>query len=494
LNQAVVRVPWPTVRFSLPPLPDEPPVIASAAPQIPPEVQDAHRGLSPAAERFLEHLLEHPEEAGQLEGFEKGLPRWMIFYDFTSITWPTFVDARRVAEMERAAAGVCMLIKAIPAVVFGGDLDAMARFYGYEDPGMLEILFAVRNPFDSTVARCDFIDTPDGLKCCEVNMAANLGGWQHRFWSERYLRHPVITGFCEREGIAPRDHDVLFTFCEHMIDDALNTGVVEKGGELNVLMSLDTEPSEEARRLTSEVYAELLRRAGRGITGELWLSHAPAEDLSIRGFKVYRGERRVHVFYGYTGEPLPADLGSAQIAGTIRLYNGGLTHLWVDKRNLALLSENEALKGWKDEDRALIRDHIPWTRLVSARTTTWRGEAVEFPGFLLERRDDMVLKLGRGSGGTDVHVGRYLAPEDWEARVHEAVAEGGWIVQERVESKPYLYPPRPGAAPVSQTVIWGLFCTGSRYAGGWLRMLPQGEGEGIVNSSRGAAEGGILEI
>ncbi|WP_420127731.1 hypothetical protein [Longimicrobium sp.] len=469
-------------------------MIASAPPQIPPDVRDAYQGLSPAAERFLEHLLEHPEEGSQLEGFEKGLPPWMIFNDITRLTWPTFVDARRVAEMERATAGVCRLIKAIPAVVFGGDLDAIARFYGYEDPGMLEILFAAPNHTDSTVARCDFIDTPDGLKCCEVNMATNLGGWEHRFWSEHYLPHPVITDFCAREGITPRGRDVLLTLCEHMIDDALNSRVIDEGGELNVMMALDVEPSEEARRVTSELYAELLRRTGRGITGELWLSRAPADELVVRGTRVYRGERRVHVFYGYTNEPVPTAVLRAQIAGAIRVYNGGLTYLWVDKRNLALLSENEALAGWKDEYRALIRDHIPWTRLVSARTTTWRGEAVQFPGFLLEHRDDMVLKLGRSSGGADVHVGRYITPEAWEARVREAVEQGGWIVQERVESRPYLYPPRPGAAPVPQTVVWGLFCTGWRYAGGWLRMLPQGDGEGIVNCSRGASESGILEV
>lgn len=468
-------------------------VIASAPPQVSSDVRDAHRGLSPAAGHFLAHLLEHPDQAGQLEGLEQGLPRWMI-YDINIITWPTFVDVRRVAEMDCATTGVCGLIKAIPAVVFGGDLDEIARFYGYEDPGLLEILFAVPNHMDSTVARCDFIDTPDGLKCCEVNMAANLGGWEHRFWNERYLCHPVITEYCAREGIAPRTRDVLLTFCEQMIDDALKSGVIDAGGELNVMMSLDSEPGEEVRRRINDLYAELLRSTGRGITGELWLSGAPAKELSPRGTRVYRGERRVHVYYGYTGDPGPPVVMRAQFAGALRLYNGGLTHLWVDKRNLALLSESEALPGWKDEDRALIRNHIPWTRLVSARTTTWRGGTVTFPGFLLEHRDDLVLKPGMGFGGADVHVGRYMAPDAWEARVRLAVEQGGWIVQERMESKPYLYPTSPGAEPVPQTVVWGLFCAGSRYAGGWLRMLPQGEGEGIVNSCRGAAEGGILEI
>lgn len=468
--------------------------MTTSAPQIPPDTRAAHRRLSPAAERFLEHLLDHPDQAAQLVGFEEGLPGWMLP---CSITWPTLVDARRVAEMERATVGVCKLIKAIPTVVFGGDLGAIAAFYRY-DPILLAAMFAVRNYTNTTVARCDFIDTPDGLMCCEVNMAANVGGWEHGFWRERYLRHPVLTDFCAREGISPGGHEVLATFCEHMVDDALDSGVTQAGGELNLLMALDMHepPAEGARRRAAEVYAELLRRTGRGVTGQLWLSIAPAEELTFRGLDVYMGDRRVHVLYEHTARPSPVPVLRAQVAGGLRVYNGGLARMWHDKRNLALLSENEGLEAWKEEERELIRDHIPWTRLVSPRTTTWRGAEVQFPGFLLDHRDDMVLKpgLGVGAGGKDVHVGRYLAPDAWEARVREAVEEGTWIVQERVESRPYFYPPQPGAAPVPHTVIWGLFGTGQRYGGGFLRMLPQDAGEGVVNSARGAREGAILEV
>lgn len=464
--------------------------MSASAPQIPPDVRAAHRHLSPAAEHFLEHLLDHPDKAAQLVGFEEGLPNWMTPYD---ITWPTLVDARRVAEMERATVGVCKLIKAIPAVVFGGNLGAMAACYGY-DPLVLAAMFSVPDYMNSTVARCDFIDTPGGLMCCEVNMAANLGGWHQGFWRERYLRHPVLMDFCAREGISPGGHDVLATLCEHMVDDALDSGVIEEGGELNLVVALNRPSTEGARRHAAEVYAELLRRTGRGVTGQLWLSSAPAEELTFRGPDVYMGERRVHVFYQYTQVPLSMQVLRSQLVGRIRVYNGGLTRMWVDKRNLALLSENEEMEAWTEEERELIRDHIPWTRLVSPRTTTWRGAQVQFPGFLLDHRDDMVLKHAMGIGGAAVHVGRYLAPDAWEARVREAVDKGGWIVQERVESRPYFYPPQPGAAPVPNTVIWGLFCTGSRYAGGCLRMLPQDAGEGIVNGARGAYEGAILEI
>ncbi len=470
--------------------PPEFPSVSTSAPQIPPDVRATHRHLSPASERFLEHLVDHPDQAARLVGFEEKLPDWMTPYD---VTWPTLVDARRVAEMERATVGVCELVKAIPRVVFGGNLRAIAAFYGY-DPLVLAAVFAGPDYMNCAVARCDFIDTPRGLMCCEVNMAANLGGWHQRFWNEHYLRHPVLMDFGAREGISPSGRDVLAAFCEHMVDDALASGVIEEGGELNVVVPLNHPPTEAARRHAAELYAELLRRTGRGVTGHLWLSSAPAEELTVRDFDLYMGERRVHVFYEFAPSALSLQVLRSQVVGRLRLYNGGPTRMWVDKGNLALLSENEELEGWTEEERQLIRDHIPWTRLVSPRTTTWRGAEVQFPGFLLDHRDDLVLKRSQGAGGSAVHVGRYLEPDAWEARLREAVEEGTWIVQERVESKPYFYPPPPGATPVPNTVIWGLFCIGRRYAGGTLRMLPQGDGEGIVNGARGAYEGAILEI
>ncbi|HET7232815.1 MAG TPA: hypothetical protein VFJ16_22585 [Longimicrobium sp.] len=462
----------------------------ASAPPIPADTRAAHRRLSPAAERFLEHLLDHPDQAAQLDGFENRPPDWMFR---CHITWPLLADARRVAEMERATVGVCKLIKAIPRVVFGGDLGTLAAYYTY-DPILMSAMFSVRDYMNSTVARCDFIDTPGGLKCCEVNMAGNLGGWEHGFWLERYLRHPAIMDFCASEGISPGGHDVLATFCQHMIDDALDSGVIQPGGELNVVVALDEPPTEGARRYVSEAYAELLGRTGRGVTGQLWLTATPAEELTFRGAGLYMGERRVHVYYAFDIRGFPMQVLRAQVTGGVRVYNGGLTRMWHDKRNLALLSENEGLEAWKEEERGLIRDYIPWTRTVSPRTTTWRGAEVRFPEFLLDQRDDLVLKPSMGAGGKDVFVGRYLAPDDWEARVREAVEAGTWIVQERVDSRPYVYPPQPGAAPVPHSVIWGLFCTGWRYGGGFLRMLPEGACEGVVNSARGAREGVILEI
>ncbi|HST59949.1 MAG TPA: hypothetical protein VLK84_14690 [Longimicrobium sp.] len=465
--------------------------MSASAIQIPPDTLAAHRGLSPAAARLLEHLVETPEDARQLEGLDEVLPKWWFTYDYTPLTWPVLVDEEKQAELRQATEGVCALIKAIPAVIFDGDLQAMADFYSYEDAGYLEMLFELPNALDTTIARCDFMDTADGLKCCEVNLAANIGGWQHRFWEDTYMNHPVLNAFAAREGITLRWRDTLRAICEHVVEDAVETGTAD-AGELNIVAGAASF-TPWAAQYAQELYTQLLVETGSGLTGHLWLSEDPEKEMEFRGAMGYLHGKRVHVAIEY-GVGMEKEILRAQVAGTMRVYNGGFTMYLVNKRNLALLSENEALEYWTDEDRALIRAHIPWTRLLSPRVTTFHGETVEFPAFLLERRADVVLKRGAGIGGSDVHVGRFVEPDAWADRLREAMEEGGWVVQEYMESRPYFFPPAAGAAPVAQSVIWGLFLAGWRYAGAWLRMMPAGKGDGIVNSVRGAAEGAVLEI
>lgn len=41
--------------------------------------------------------------------------------------------------------------------------------------------------------------------------------------------------------------------------------------------------------------------------------------------------------------------------------------------------------------------------------------------------------------------------------------------------------------------VWGLFCFGTAYGGGYLRMILRGGLSGVINSARGAIEGVLVE-
>jgi hypothetical protein len=251
-------------------------------------------------------------------------------------------------------------------------------------------------------------------------------------------------------------------------------------------------PGEAGVRKAQEIYADLLRATGAGVRGRVVFCGG-AGELSVKSCCLYHGDLRIHAVLNYIADVLPQQIYWCQKAGTLSLYNGPLTMMMSDKRNLALLSALGDSEAFDEEERRIIHDHVPWSRVVVEGKTTYRGETVSFPDFLFAAREDLVLKLGIGHAGKDIFVGRFTPADEWNRQAREAVGHGGWMVQEHVEGYPYLYADGEGNVR-PQNVVWGLFCFGSRYGGGYLRMLPRGVRRGVVNSGGGAVEGPIFEV
>jgi hypothetical protein len=103
-----------------------------------------------------------------------------------------------------------------------------------------------------------------------------------------------------------------------------------------------------------------------------------------------------------------------------------------------------------------------------------------------------LVKRARVGQGKGVHAGRFTPAEEWRRLVSEALEQGDWVIQERVEPLPILgQNGERGTAP--HEAVWGLFVFGDRYAGGFLSLRPLGE-SGVINVHQGASEGIILEV
>ena len=140
----------------------------------------------------------------------------------------------------------------------------------------------------------------------------------------------------------------------------------------------------------------------------------------------------------------------------------------------------------------MIERSVPWTRQLRPGYVTYRGEREFLPDLLISRQERLVVKDARDWGGKGVALGRSTPKEAWECYVDNALDAGGWIVQEVLESRPYLYQcGEYGCVP--HDVVWGPFVFGDRYAGSVLRMQPQA-GRGAVNLSLSATQGLVFEI
>ncbi|HEY0783843.1 MAG TPA: hypothetical protein VGE98_15395 [Thermoanaerobaculia bacterium] len=456
--------------------------------QLSPEERARHEALSPVQVRFLDHVAGHaewsaPETFASIGAIDDYLP-------YVPQPWPLFLDSRRYAEMGRAASEVCRLVQQLPVRLFENDPRRLAEFYGLTDDAsrFLSELIATTDCLPSTVGRGDFLGAPDALKCCEMNMAANLGGFQIISWEERYLALPPVSRFLAAERL--RGRMIVPTLClfSHLIDDVLRHGLAA-GGVVNTAVVVAGAPSQVQQDYLDRHFRAVLAAKG-GLEGGLRLCQA--SDLREQKGELSLAGWPVHAIIDFVMGQLGRDAYVAQLAGSVRAFNGPLTHLLSDKLNLALLSETADTGLWSAEERAAIHRIVPWSRRVAADFTEFQGERAYLPDLLLDERERMVLKLGMSMGGKGVHVGRATEPERWAALAEQALNEPGWMVQERVDTPTYVFLSPEGEA-MEHEVVWGFFAIGDEFSGGFLRMTPVGRAEsGVINGSLFGGRGGPI--
>ncbi|WP_374688996.1 hypothetical protein [Promineifilum sp.] len=113
--------------------------------------------------------------------------------------------------------------------------------------------------------------------------------------------------------------------------------------------------------------------------------------------------------------------------------------LLYKKASLAVLSDERNDSLFDEAETAAIRDHIPWTRVVEERRTTYRGMPVDLLPFILKYREQFVLKPNDDYGGRGIVLGWQTNTSGWEGAVQTAL-ETPHVVQERVRIPNEPYP------------------------------------------------------
>jgi len=458
-----------------------------------PELQSNHRALSEVDLHFRE-LARRDAAWLDRETFAV-LDRFNPLLKYRLQSWPTFIDRREIDHFAEISLRMNLLIRSIPERLFGGDPRAIAEFYGLES-GFAELILTPPNTLESLISRGDFIRTADGFRCIEFNMTSNLGGWETSILAEMLYGIEPVRRFIEELPleIEIAYRNTLRLLFEHVLRVARGEPL-RAGGEINSAIGMREldQVVEDAtlNEFLEREYAKALERVEAGLEGRIVPCNYPS--LELVGSALHRRGVRIHNLIEQHIDSTESIAFMAQKAGELNLFNGPISIILGDKRNLALLSENaEDERRFDAGERALLAELLPWTRRVRETETGYRGQTVVLPDFLLAEQPRMVLKKARSQGGEGVVLGRGVGREEWAARVAAAVEGGDWVVQEKVDSISYLYQAgEHGCYP--HDVIWGPFIFGSTYAGTILRMQAKELG-GIVNLTQGATEGMIFEI
>ena len=455
-------------------------------------VYKAHRYLSECSMNFLDFIKDNPEIL-ERSNFKDLLLDDRFNY-FQSNPWPTFINNKTKKEMETAAVTVYKLIPSIPDRLFSYDIHKISDYYEIPVDVVEMLLYGVDNDYlKSLLGRGDFILTASGeLKCIEFNMMANFGGWELDILEPMYINTPIISRFLKEYNIQLNNNHLFHVLLEYLIQTFLDNSLTEH--EINIAIVypdffgvVETSNGVYLKNL----YQTVLQQQSTNLTGDLII--CGFDVLKLVNDSLFYRNKKIHILIEMNNGKIPFIFMLAAEKRNLMICNGPISQIMSNKLNVALLSEHENSNLFSADEREVIKIYIPWTRKVIPGDTTFGNERIKLEEFMLSNRETLILKSSEGLGGYEVYPGRRISQEEWTLYVKKALRERKWIVQEYIPSSPYMYQ-TGGNGCCEHNAVWGFFVFGSRYAGGFVRILPENNSSGVINSHQGAEESIILEI
>jgi hypothetical protein len=125
--------------------------------------------------------------------------------------------------------------------------------------------------------------------------------------------------------------------------------------------------------------------------------------------------------------------------GAVCVVNSFRSELAHKKAIFDLLTDDAITAGFPAAEKKAIKQHIPWTRVVTLSKTVYHDESIDLPEFILKNREKLVLKPNDDTG--DHHAVRGWETDDgaWDRALKRAL-RAPYVVQEKVESTRVPFP------------------------------------------------------
>src|SRR3984893_7049114 len=156
-------------------------------------------------------------------------------------------------------------------------------------------------------------------------------------------------------------------------------------------------------------------------------------------FEINLVYRRVSVQEFLQRFDLSHPLVQAYRAGAVCMANSFRSELAHKKAMFALLTDEKLTQKFPAHERKAIRDHVPWTRLVTAAKTTYHEKTIDLQEYALKHRERLVLKPNDDYTGQGSFFGWEMNDASWDRALRQATRTP-YVVQEKVEPARSTFP------------------------------------------------------
>ena len=162
-------------------------------------------------------------------------------------------------------------------------------------------------------------------------------------------------------------------------------------------------------------------------------------ELSCRDGWVYAGDLRIDILYRRLllnefyemKDECPAFL-EGYVAQKTCYLNTFRTKLVHKKAIFSFLTDERYTSTLSREQQEAIHNHIPWTRMMRAEKTMFRGLKIDLLDFVRNNKDYFVIKPNDEYGGKGVTLGFSASRQEWDEAI-ERSTKACFVVQEAVD-------------------------------------------------------------
>lgn len=171
------------------------------------------------------------------------------------------------------------------------------------------------------------------------------------------------------------------------------------------------------------------------------------DELEFDGEKLWWKGVKIDVVYKrlLVNEYLPImdkypALLDAYRAGAICMVNSFQSKIIHKKAVFAILTNERYAHLFSEEELAVIRAHVPWTRKFREENTFYNGEEIDLNEWTRANKSKLVLKPNDDYGGHGIYIGWISSDAEWEEAMKVALVDEDYLVQERVETSKETFP------------------------------------------------------
>ena len=347
---------------------------------------------------------------------------------------PFFLTAADETRIRRAAETIAALGERVARAAM--DSPPLLRALGVTSDE--EPLIRIDPGYDtaSTASRLDAFLLPDSLRFAEYNAESPAGPAYTQRLCELFDALPVMASFRDRRTVS--FHRAIPALLE-----ALLASYREWGGRATPPLVAIV----DWREVPTWSEFEIIREAFES-SGVPAIVCDPRELAYDRGALVAEGRtidlvyRRVLLNDIVARPDECAALVDAYAAKAVCVANTFRCKLAHKKAFFAVLTDPLHAGLFSDAERAAIRSHIPWTRLVADTSGERDGTRASLLEIARRNREALVLKPNDEYGGKGVRLGWESTPAAWEAALEDAARDqpGSWILQERIAVRREVFP------------------------------------------------------